>query len=245
MSERYIAVLDSGIGGISVLNDLIEIMPAERFLYLGDNKNAPYGNKSIKELHALVLKNIDLIKKYPVKCLVVGCNTLSVTLLDEIKRRSNLPTFGVTPPIRESIALGGRSLLLATVRTSEKFKGVKNLTSVGLKGLVKDIEYNMFNARAIDLDRAFRETDDVFNNRKGYYDTVILGCTHYNFIKKQIFDYFCPQRIISGNEFTVREVKKYLERTNLLVKHKQLKVLFIGDCAEQNKKFRVKSGQKL
>ncbi len=245
MRNGYIAVLDSGIGGLSVLKDLIKVMPNEHFLYLGDNNNAPYGNKNVQELRVLAFNNVDLIKRYPVKCLVIGCNTLSVTLLNEIREYSKLPTFGVVPPVNESLALGGRVLLLATVRTSLNYKRTKNLTVLGLRGLVKDIEYNMFNAREIDLEKALNDTDGSFVAQKGYYKTVILGCTHYVFIKNKIIDYFCPQNVISGNEITANQVKEYLKDGISLVNHKRLCVRFVGDCAKINKKYFVKSGQKL
>ena len=243
MRNGYIAVLDSGIGGLSVLRELIKIMPNEQFLYLGDNKNAPYGNKSVQELRALAFKSVDEIKRYPVKCLVIGCNTLSVTLLNEIREYSKLATFGVVPPINESITLGDRVLLLATVRTSQNYKNIKGLTAVGLKGLVKDIEFNMFNARAIDLEKALKDADENFVKQKGYYNTVILGCTHYVFMKNQIYDYFCPQNIVSGNEITAKQVKNYLENNKLLVRHKQFNILFVGECAKINGKYFDKSGQ--
>ncbi|MBO7345747.1 MAG: aspartate/glutamate racemase family protein [Clostridia bacterium] len=243
MRNGYIAVLDSGIGGISVLNDLIKIMPKERYLYFGDNKNAPYGNKSIEELKKLAFNIIDQIKRYSVKCIVVGCNTLSVNLLNEISDYSGLPTFGVCPPVNEGRALGGKILLLATVRTSQNYSSDKDLTVLGLKGLVKDIEYNMFNARAVDLEKSLKELEGSFIKQKGYYNTVILGCTHYIFIKNKIFDYFCPQNIISGNEITAKKVKEHLQNTKSLVKYKRLSVLFIGDCSKINEEYFVKSGQ--
>ena len=64
MEKSYVAVIDSGIGGISVLKELIRLMPNERYIYLGDNKNAPYGNRTENDLFSLSMSNINLIKKY-------------------------------------------------------------------------------------------------------------------------------------------------------------------------------------
>ena len=80
MNDGYIAILDSGIGGISVLLELIKLLPNERYLYFGDNHNAPYGNKSLSQLLRITEKNIDYIKQYKIKALIFACNTLFKTI---------------------------------------------------------------------------------------------------------------------------------------------------------------------
>ena len=85
MHNGFIALLDSGIGGISVLKELVNRFPNESFLYFGDNLNAPYGNRNKYDMLSLVMKNIDEIKRYPLKAIVLACNTLSVNLIAEIK----------------------------------------------------------------------------------------------------------------------------------------------------------------
>ncbi len=242
MSDTFIAVLDSGIGGISVLRDIVNEFPNEKYLYLGDNKNAPYGNKSVDELWRLTKKNINIIKGYPVKCLVVGCNTLSVNLIDKIRKHVKVPTFGVFPPVKECLNTE-KTLLLSTVKTAKRFTSNENLHVVGLKDLVKDIEYNVFNLDRIDFDYNLQQVEGSCVNKKGYYDTVILGCTHYCFIKNKIFDHFCPKKIISGNNFTVKEVKHFLKNCKSPVNKNDFSVNFIGESACFNQKFYNSSGQ--
>lgn len=243
MNESFIAVLDSGIGGMTVLNELIKIMPNEKYLYLGDNKNAPYGNKSLEEMWELTKFNLDLLSSYKLKCLVIGCNTLSVNLMDEIKNYVKVPTFGVFPPVGECKP-DERTLLLSTVKTAKAFKHEKNFHVLGLKNLVVDIEKNLLDINIIDISVNLLKSDGFFVDEKGYYDTVILGCTHYCFIKNKIFNHFCPKKIISGNTFTAKKVKEYLNANKLLVKHKRFDVEFIGESADINQFFYVKSGQK-
>ena len=95
MKQGYIAVIDSGIGGISLLSDLIKNFPNEKFLYLGDNNNAPYGEKSKHELIALTMKNIDYVKSFGIKAIVFACNTISVNILLNTMEYSNLPVYGM------------------------------------------------------------------------------------------------------------------------------------------------------
>ncbi len=244
MNDSYIAVLDSGIGGISVLKDLIKSMPNEKYLYLGDNGNAPYGNKTIQELINLSKKNIEIIKHYPVKCLVIGCNTLSVNIIYDITTYSQIPTFGVFPPI-DKISSNERTLLLSTLRTANTFTPTEHFHVLGLKNLVFDIENNANKLREINLVKNLDLSDGYFVNKKNFYDTIILGCTHYSFIKNKISDHFCPKKIISGNEFTVNKVKNYLQNTNSLVNYNGFELNFIGSYAGFNKNFFDKSGQKL
>ncbi len=237
MNKGYIALLDSGVGGISVLNQLVKILPNERYLYYGDNYNAPYGTKSIFTLKEITFKNIDYIKHYNIKLLIVACNTLSVNLLKDIAQYSGLTTFGVFPPIEKALIEGKKNLLIATERTAENYKGIKGLTAVGLKTLAKDIEENAFNLENLDLSNSLRNTTDLFSNEKGYYDNIILGCTHYYFVKNKIVDHFRPQKIIFGENFTAKAVKNYLKNTKSLVNNKENKLLFIGENAKNNRLF--------
>lgn len=245
MDSGFIAIIDSGIGGISVLRELQTLMPHERYLYFGDNKNAPYGNRTISDLRSLTFRNIDYVKSFGIKALVIGCNTLSTNLYKEISEYANVPTFGVYPPIEHALVNGKNVLLIATERTAERFNGVKGLSVLGLKKLASDIEKNMFNLSNVSLlDNLNFVTKTNFVDKKGFYDTVILGCTHYEFIKNQILDHFRPQKLISGNHFTAKTVKKHFETRKSLVNNKQFDVLFIGDFAKINQKFSVSGGQR-
>lgn len=242
MNNGYIAVLDSGIGGISLLKELEKIMPNERYLYFGDNLNAPYGSKNIKTLKTLTEKNIDLIKRYNVKVIALGCNTLSVNLLREIEDYSSVKTFGVFPPVEGAI-INGKTLLLATERTAEKYQAIPNLITIGLKHLAIDIETNAFCLDKICFSKHLYNKDLAPRDLR-LCQTVILGCTHYNFIKNKIFDHLKPQKIISGEIFTARQVKFYLENQKSLVNYKRNEVLFVGESAKFNKLFYETSGQR-
>ncbi len=247
MSERYIAVLDSGIGGISVLNEMIRLMPNERYLYLGDNKNAPYGNRTKTDLVMLTLRNIELITKYKLKALVIGCNTISTTILSHVSAYAGVPTFGVFPPIEKALVENRKILLLSTVRTANEYKNNKYISIIGLKALAQDIENNINDLSKVDLLKNLNSVDNVIYGKKfnlnERFETVILGCTHYFFIKNKIFDHFAPKNIISGNTFTAQKVYKFFKSQKSLEKYSRFELVFIGDCAYQNQEFFVKSGQ--
>lgn len=244
MRSDFIAVMDSGIGGLSVLKLLKEKFPNEKFLYYGDNDNAPYGNKSKRELLAITIRNVDYIKSFGVKAIVLACNTLSVNLIQDVIDYSGLPVFGIFPPVESSLISGGKTLLLSTVRTAENYRGIKNVDAVGLPTLVDIIEQNVFDLDKVAFSNVLKDAIGEFVDKKGYYKTVILGCTHYEFIKNQISDHFCPQKIIGGQFFTVKKFCKFLENEKSLVNYRRNGVLFVGKNKELNENFWEKSGQK-
>ncbi len=230
MCERAIAVFDSGVGGLSVLKKLTESFPQEKFIYLGDNKNAPYGNKSKRELLSLALNNIDLILSYKVKAIIVACNTLSVNILDEIKQFAGIPVFGVFPPVEKAEISGEKTLLLATELTSSKYKSTGNFKSLGLKDLVEDIESNLYSLNTINISRHLNCVNQKFDN-------VILGCTHYFFVKNKIIDYLKPLRILDGADNTIEKINQELKITKHSEKILRNEPFFIGNNKKTNKCF--------
>ena len=244
MNSGYIAVVDSGIGGISVLYELEKAFPFEQFLYFGDNQNAPYGNRSKQNLLSLVINNIDILKKYPIKMIVLACNTLSVNLIREIKEYSSLPVFGIFPPVERCLLSGKKTLLLSTVKTSKKYKSYNNFLSVGFYDLASEIENNLFCLNKVDfLTSKTNSNLDISKCKKGEFENVIIGCTHYNFIKTQILNHFQPQNLLDGTCNLINQMKQIVKEPKSSVKTSKNKAFFIGENAKINEIFYVKSGR--
>src|SRR5208282_3486686 len=98
MSERAIGVFDSGIGGLTVLKALVELMPVENFIYLGDTARLPYGTKSAEVIVRYSRENTEFLLAKGIKMLVVACNTASAVALNEIARQTSVPVVGVIEP---------------------------------------------------------------------------------------------------------------------------------------------------
>ena len=228
MNNGYIAILDSGIGGFSCLAQAAKRLGCERFLYFGDNKNAPYGNKTKAELYALMRKNLAEIFKYDVKAVIVGCNTLSVSVLPLVAPAYKQPFFGVYPPIEEK---RGKTFLFATPVTCARYAKSRKITVFPLKDLAADIERNKNDLSKVDINKHVGGINETFA------DTLILGCTHYFFVKQQFIDHFCPHKVVSGEEFTAKRLKRYLVRSGNTSKNKEFTVDFIGENAEENYNF--------
>ena len=132
---RPIGIFDSGVGGVSVLRDAMALLPHERFLFYGDNANAPYGLKSPEEIRACVRRVVDELLQRDVKALVIACNTATAAAAKELRETLALPVIGMEPALKPAHALlhGGQILVLATPATlhMEKFQRLMALYGEG------------------------------------------------------------------------------------------------------------------
>lgn len=229
--RKKILLIDSGVGGLSVLKKLNEYNTGTDYYYFGDNENAPYGNKSVRELREITFRNIKKASVIGADAIVVACGTLSATLREFISYESGVPAFFYFPPIERVCMRGGNNLLLATNRTAEKYKDYfDNLSSVGLSFLAEDIEKNLFSLNKI-------KPEEHLRNVKTDYDNVILGCTHYNFLKSGIKNHFRTQNVFDGVADTCLQVQKWLKTIENQHKFAKNRIFFFNDVSGLNKKF--------
>ena len=223
--EDYIAVFDSGVGGISVLRQLRKIMPDENYIYFGDSANAPYGSRSTEEVRALTLAAAEkLITEYPVKALVIACNTATAAAIEILRETyRDLIVIGIEPAVKLAADHfpGGRLGVMATEVTlreekfdhlMHRFDGNCTIYKIPAPGLVKLIE-------AGKSDTA--ETDALLQELLGPYvgklDALVLGCTHYPFVSRRIGKVLGPRtELLHGGKGTSRETKRRLEAADLL-----------------------------
>lgn len=191
---RPIGVFDSGVGGLSVLSQLIQSFPSESFVYLGDTARLPYGSKSPQTITHYVNQNINyLIKKQNVKAIIVACNSAS-TVLDHIVPHPQIPIFGVIKPGAKSAQNVTRNKKIAiwatraTVSQNSYKKALLDLDpqietySVTCPLLVPLVEEGLWEGPITEaiVDLYLNELKNTF------VDTLILGCTHYPFIRSTI-----------------------------------------------------------
>ena len=223
----YIAVFDSGVGGISVLRHLVRILPGERFIYYGDSANAPYGSRSTQEVRALTLAAVEkLLAEYPLKALVIACNTATAAAVNHVRAaHPELIVVGIEPALKVASDHfpGGRVGVLATEVTlrEEKFDTLlhrfdENVTisKIPVPGLVELVEEGKVDAP---------ETEALLRGVLGPYlgklDAVVLGCTHYPFARRAISRVLGDGVVLlDGGEGTARETRRRLENAGLLEK---------------------------
>jgi glutamate racemase len=216
-----IGVFDSGVGGISVLGEAMRELPQEEFIYYGDNKNAPYGDKTDEQILALTLEGVDKLLKYGVKALVIACNTATSVAVGELRHRLRIPVIGMEPALKPAQALrsNGQIVILATAATLRlpKFKNLfslygQNAIPVSGSGLVELIEKgDTESARVISKLHAI--LDPYLSTPT---DAIVLGCTHYVFLKGA-FRTVCPNiPLIDGNGGTIKQLINVLKQKDLL-----------------------------
>ena len=221
----YIAVFDSGVGGISVLRQLCKLMPDENYVYYGDSANAPYGSRTTEEVRTLTLAAAKkLLSEYPVKALVVACNTATAAAIEVLRKKySDLIVIGIEPAVKLAADHfpGGRLGVMATEVTlrEEKFDHLMHrfdrectITKIPAPGLVQLIE-----AGKSDTPETDALLERLLAPYVGKLDALVLGCTHYPFVTRRIAKVLGPQTmLLHGGKGTARETKRRLENTGLL-----------------------------
>lgn len=206
---RPIGVFDSGVGGLTVLREIVRRTPAESTLYLGDNARAPYGVRSDDEVLDFSIQSLDLLAERDVKAIVVACNTSTAVAIGALRRRYDLPILGVIRPGASAAALATRNRRVgviatpATIRSHAYFAAIKDenpaievyehatptlvplveagqLAGAGAEAAVAD-------ALAPLLGQRDAAGESIFPRPPGAtIDTLLLGCTHYPLLRALI-----------------------------------------------------------
>ena len=215
-----IGVFDSGVGGISTLREMIRELPDERFIYYGDMAHAPYGTKSSREVIDCVWDVVNRLAGKNIKALVIACNTATGAAAAELRGKLTIPVVGMEPALKPASKArkNGSVLVLATPLTlqQEKFKNLmkqygEGAVKVPCPGLMEIVE-------ADDAAGAQQYLQDLFSRfRPEQVDAVVLGCTHYVFLKDMIRE-LLPERITitDGNAGTARQLRRVLTQADLL-----------------------------
>ena len=221
----YIAVFDSGVGGISVLRHLVRQMPGERYLYFGDSANAPYGSRPTEEVRQLTLAAArKLMEEKPLKALVVACNTATAAAVKDLRTTyPDLIVIGIEPALKLAADHfpRGRIGVMATEVTlrEEKFDLLLHrfdenctITKIPAPGLVQLIE-----AGKTDDPETDRFLTEILGPYVGKLDALVLGCTHYPFAAAAISRVLGPEvQLLDGGDGTARETRRRLIAAGLL-----------------------------
>lgn len=219
-----IGIFDSGMGGISVLKEAKKILPGESFIYFGDGANIPYGTKTVDELILLsdtICKMF--IEKYSVKAIVIACNTATSAAVRTLRKKYDIPIIGMEPALKPAVKAhyGGMIGVLATPVTlrEDKFKRLSSLynettTVVNLPApnLVELVERGIVRGP-----EAIKEIEIALGNHKSKVDALVLGCTHFVFLRRVIQELFGDSvEVYDGNSGTIKNLRNTLKARNLL-----------------------------
>lgn len=206
---RPIGVFDSGVGGLTVLREILRRSPAESTVYLGDNARTPYGVRPDEEVLAFSMQSLDALAMRDVKAIVVACNTSTAVALGALRRRYDLPILGVIRPGASAAALASRNRRVgviatpATIRSHAYFAAIKDENPAvevyehATPALVPLVEAGFLTGPAAEttvaeslaplLGERDASGEFIFPKPAGAsIDTLLLGCTHYPLLRSVI-----------------------------------------------------------
>ena len=223
MKKKIIGVFDSGIGGLTVLEEIKKVNPDEEYIYLKDIDNFPYGEKSKEEIIKLTRNNIKKLIEKKAQLIVIACGTATSQALEVVKNEFEIPIIGIIEPTVKY--LSGLNLdkigVMATTGTirsgmweksiKNKFPKIKvvNQECPVLASMVE--EKNIYSKESLD---AVHKYTEVF--KENCIDTIILGCTHYPIydeIIKSEFEY--DVNLVNTGVAVAEEIKKYLKTLDI------------------------------
>ena len=225
MDNRAIGVYDSGFGGLSVWYELRRYLPAESLVYLGDGKNCPYGGRAREQIRGFAEAAVERLVAEGVKMVVVGCNTATTAAIDYLRERwADMPIVGLEPAVKPACLTtkSRRIAVLATehslssdmfLNTAARYASDVEVIKVVGRDFVEIVEAcEEHSARA---EEAVRRV--VAPLRTSGVDRVVLGCTHYPFLRELIERELagCNIEVIDSGEAVARRVEWLLDRYDL------------------------------
>ena len=244
ISKQPIGIFDSGVGGLTVAHAIKTVLPGEQIIYFGDTFHLPYGDKSSESVKYYSARITDFLLEKQCKIILIGCNTASASAYEEVKDHAadKAMVFNVIDPVVDHIAgfhtqgtvgvIGTKGTIQSGTyqRKLQQASPGSEVTTLATPLLVPMIEEGfIFDDISNAIVRTYLSNDDL-----GRPDTLILGCTHYPIIKRQIekFYNFETEVIDSGN-IVANAVKSYLQKNDLLNKDPQSKhSFFVSDYTE-------------
>ncbi|WP_028547921.1 glutamate racemase [Paenibacillus sp. UNC451MF] len=223
--QQAIAILDSGVGGLTVVREVMRQLPQEKIIYFGDTARAPYGPRASHEVVQYTHQIVDYLLQFQPKMVVIACNTATAVALDEIRARLSIPVVGVIHPGARAAIKTTRNGIIGVIGTEGTIKS--NAYEQALRQISPHIQ--VFSESCPKL-ASLVETGQFYTEhtrmvveqslqRLKYepMDCLILGCTHYPFLSDAISDVMGPDvALISSADETAREISTILYHKGML-----------------------------
>ena len=225
MSTKPIGIIDSGIGGLTVVKEVMRQLPNESIVYIGDTARCPYGPRPKEEIRTFTWELTHYLEKFDIKMLIIACNTATAVALDEIRAHLSIPVLGVIHPgaraaikvsKKNQIGVIGTDMTIKSKAYENALKRVRkhlSVHSLACPKFVSLVESGIWDgpiAKQV-------VSESLAPLRETNIDTLILGCTHYPLLEPTIRSFFANRvKIISSGEETAREASVILEHTHSL-----------------------------
>lgn len=221
-----IGIIDSGVGGLTVVKEVIKQLPNEEIVYIGDTERCPYGSRPSEEVREYTWQMIDRLIDEGIKMLVIACNTATAVVLEEVKRKLSIPVLGVVKPgaiaaleatNKNYVGVIGTS---GTISSGAYEKAIKEMNphvrivSLACPKFVPLVESGVFSGEKA-LQTVTVELQPILGKS---FDTLILGCTHFPLLSNLIQQVVGTKvKLISSGQETASAVRQILYQNNLLI----------------------------
>ena len=241
--NEAIGIFDSGIGGVTVLREILKVLPNENYIYYSDSKNNPYGDKSDDQIHELCENIVNLFIEQKCKAIVIACNTASAKSAQYLRQKyADIPFIAIEPAYKMvyDYAYSESTLVLATKGTieSEKFNLLYHtydnhktilLPCVGLADIIEE-------GNREKIKKYLKEHLELF---RGKVKNVVLGCTHYPLIQDEIQEVLGEVTFFNGAPYLAKHLQEVLEKKDLIHNNNEKGTIqFIDSSNSEQKKKR-------
>lgn len=240
MDNRAIGVFDSGLGGLTAVKEIMNILPNESIIYFGDTGRVPYGTRSPETIVKYTFSDINFLLTFDIKAIVIACGTASSVALEPAKERYSVPIFSVVPPTAKAAALATKNGKIGIIGTSGTIKSgsyQKHIAKID-----DEIKcYQMACPLFVPLvENGHTEDEIAYLSAKEYLtplknagiDTLILGCTHYPLLKKVISEIMGENvKLINSGEESAKSLCEKLKEDNLLSNTPSENNFYVSDNA--------------
>lgn len=245
MDNRPIGFFDSGLGGLTCIPNLMRLLPDERVIYFGDTARTPYGSKAVSTIKTFAAQIADFLVQKDVKMLVIACNTISATCLDELRERyPDVPIIGIIQPAAEKVAkfcsadnkigiIGTKATISSRAydKLLHELNDELQISSLACPAFVPLIEEGIIANDIMDLTIRYYLEDFILENR---VDTIVLGCTHYPLIRSNIERIFPNLRIVNPSEEIAASVIAELKKRGMLADRSSGENVFYASDLSEN-----------
>ena len=245
MDNRPIGFFDSGLGGLTCIPHLLKAMPEERIIYFGDTARTPYGSKATSTIRNFSIQIADFLVENDVKMIVIACNTVSATCLEDLQfRYPRIPIVGIIRPAAERVCKSccpenkvgviGTKVTIQSRAYETQIRAINEelpIFSAPCPAFVPLIEEGIIQSDIMDLTIHYYMDDFILENR---IDTVVLGCTHYPLIRGNIERIYPDLRIIDPSKEIISSIKSVLADKDRFAKLSKFENTFYASDLSEN-----------
>lgn len=245
MDNRAIGVFDSGVGGLTCIPHLFQALPEERVIFFGDTARTPYGSKAVSTIRTYAEQVADFLVSKDVKMLVIACNTVTSICLPLLRARfPHIPILGVIDPAahriaatcseRNRIGVIGTKVTVASGLYADSIRNYNPMLTVYSKAtpaFVPLIEEGIIDHAIMDLTIRYYLDDFI---QKNCIDTLVLGCTHYPLIRKNLLRIYPQVQLINPSYEIVTKIRQVLTEQDMLAADNDRENVFYASDLSEN-----------